>query len=529
MAIPRPDIRVPIWTRNLAPDHLDRLLIAFRTLLCAESMFVSTHVEVPPQEGDRRPRTIDLVISSVDSDEHGLPVLPDPGSETWNDTAAVLLTSAWFSHTQHSAELVETALLELRAGRLTASAVTCRTAMEMAARMQTGLELLEQAGTDGERHDQLNWLARSDGRESGQSTPITKRMHKLTEVALGYLGSLEPNGHQLDKLYKRVCDASHPSRRNRTIYLGKRDSLVHFAPPGPPLASKEQVRRTARDILDGITAVTAGLLACWSRVDALLARFRPEGPEPGNPYTYASPSGADLAAAYPEVDLNNSLAQPLHQMLRYTIYNDDQLPVNAPFHVARFIDRWLAGVSWSPEATEHSELQAWTGVRLWICSELLQALVESLNRGKCATAAALGRFLLEHMAAFDGTVRPDGQVQQCRRLRDDEDRRIAEDWIEHLLQRTGMARHGQVQDQDASAAGVIQKAANGLVHADFSARSIYWARYRSTNDPGVVRIPSRPMFPLSTQGMDISDPWVIAGSTVLFAESVLTAAVITGL
>jgi hypothetical protein len=525
--IPRPSLRVPICTRQLAPAYLDRLLVSFRTLLCPESLFVSRHLERPLSESSRRaPLSNDLVIPSATVDVEGLPILPDADTERWPEIAADLLTGAWFAHIQHVAELLESSSRELEAGRFTASAVLCRAAVEMSTRLARGVQLLEESTTDQERASHLKWLVDGTGAD-GEGQSIVARVNALTSVAEEYLRDEIKNSDELSQIYKKLCDIAHPRRTNRDLYVGTREDEVFFAPIAPPYGHREPVRRAAMDILNGMAVASAGPLGLWGKFNALLSGLRERTASTSGIYTYGRAVEVDLANAYPEEDLTSSLAYPLHTMLWYTRFNDCPLPIAGPTRALHFADTWLNGRTWSASAADAPSLHAWRGVRISICAELLQVLVETLNKGECASAAAIARFLLEHLTALENAMVYEDPADQCKALRDGNGGTLRDDQLDNLLKAIGMSR----EDSDAVCVGLaggttIRTASNGLVHADFSARKIYWGRYGGESQH-LLRLPGLPTFSQYANEKNIGNPWALSGSIVLMAEFVLLMRTIT--
>lgn len=518
--LPRPSLRLPQWVRSFRSPTISRILVSFRTLLCSESLFVELRVEeLVEASRSEMIRTVDLCVPSVHFDEHGLPVLPEPGNEKWETIAHDLLVAGWFAHVQHVAELVESSLRELDRGRVTAATVLARTGVEMAARAHYGLGQIQRAPSKAEQGQLLQWFVTGEGRLPVHDSTITQKISALETAAATYL---EQDAYSAGNLYSRLCDRSHPRYTSRDVYLGDADDACYFSPLIGPLHTNRKAKQAANIVLDGVVVASAGMLSAWNAVDALLSdptHARSKGPAP---YIYGRKRVLpDNEAAYPEIDHDSTLAQAIHQMLEYTIFNDDSLPLTSLVFIQQFVDKHLMGRTWPSGGTDDRCLRGWKGVRLWICSELEQALVASLNRVECASASALARFLLEHIAGLDQALRATEMEGRVRQLRDNASTQLSDEWIEQMLRLTNMSVHATDSGhQEQSIGRVLKQAANGLVHADLSARSMYWARYEAS-ELQVLYMPSRPEYPQISEKLPLDSPWTVAGSAVLFSEALL--------
>lgn len=511
--LPRPDIRLPQWVRSFNDPLVSKVLVSFRTLLCPESLFVAKHVDAQDLRSSSNPvDTVDFVVAGAEFDDHGLPLLPNVEDPLWQSAAGNLLAASWFAHVQYVSELIESSLRELEAGRLTAAAVLSRAATEMAARAHRGVQRLKESETRTEQAERLQAFADGNGSLNLQRSNITKRVADLEKTAAEYLGRTWD-----ETLYKRLCDRSHPTPENRGAYLGRREDRRYFYPVTNPLQANSRAGAVAKDVCLGVTASAAGLLALWDDVNDLMGGLA--GQEAGHKYTYRPAQTLNLSAAYPEVDMESAVSQANYQMLQHTIYNDDSPTVMALAHVQRFAERWLLGHSWSDGDTGDETALAWRAVRLWVSTELLQALVIAMNRTCGASASALARFALEHLGSVEQSLAPSVSTSSVERLRDGHHPSLDREWLDKLLETTGLDVHSS-EDDERSPGAALKYAANGLVHGDFSARNLYWAQY-GTADAGALQLPGRPKYPQDSQALPLDHPWIIAGATVEIADALL--------
>lgn len=511
-ALPRPDIQLPQWVRSFVSPHMSNILVSFRTLLCPESLFVALHMDAPDdQPGVEAVDAVDFVVPGMEFDHEGLPLLPEVNSSTWRSEAGDLMAAAWFAHVQYVAEVTESCLRELEAGRLTAAAVLSRVATEMAARAHRGVLRVREAET---RTDQGVLLENFLGGQGGLDDlePILReRVAGIDRIAADYLSWNADPG-----LYGRLCDLSHPTPKNREAYQGKSSEGYYFYPLASRLQSHRRTPRVAQDVCRGVAVATAGLLALWDDVNVLMEEFAGEGRR--KRHTFRPLGVMDLAQSYPEVDMESAVCQANYQMLEHTIFTDDSPRVLAFDNVQRFAEKWLFGRTWGEGDFGDEAARAWRGLRLWISRELLQALVISLNRSCGASAAALARFVLEHLGSLERSLRASGPREVVEQLRNGASKKLDPEWLDDLLEATRLDVHAS--DGEATPGRVLRHASNGQVHGDFSARNLYWAQY-GTGEASDLRLPGRPKYSVSSQGLPLHHPWIISLATVEIADALL--------
>lgn len=499
---------------------MTRLLVSFRTLLCAETLFIDVGFKQPTDPVEPNQPIVDLCLSSIAFDDDGKPSLL-----TTSDSAAEhdLLIAVWFAHVQHIAELLESALRELDRGHIVAASVLVRTSVEAAARIRFGLDELKRTDDPAERRELLHWLATGEGRHPVKKMSLTEKVLVLQTTALEYL----PEDSSVPSVYGPLCDLSHPRGPGLAVYLGERDDHRYLWPPTRPMHANARLEQAAKVILCGVRVAAAGMLAAWDDVADLESESNPDDRRGMVPYTLHRRMVVDKnSLSYPEYNLDYTIVQAVHSSFKYTFFNDDSVPMEFSVVCAhRYIERQVAGRSWPVDGTDSDALEGYKAVRIWICSELQQALIGALNRFDCASAGALARFALEHLTALDHALSGEDQQTVAKRLRTADSTRIDTAWLEKMVDQTGMSAHPKgVTDADKSIGDIIKTAADGLAHSDFDARSMYWSRFSSPdNTARFLQMPgrSRHFGSGTSDGLPLDNPWVVAGATMLLAERLL--------
>jgi hypothetical protein len=504
-----------MWTRALpGSTDLDRVLTVLRTLLTADAQFVAPGRSVDNTAAAAGSFTVDVVLGAVSVDEHHLPVLPPIGDPTWPDVMADMLAGAWFAHVQHVAELLEATVTELDRGRLLSASAAARTAVEMAARLHYGIQLLLGCTSDGDVAEVTAWLSSGAGRPPGDTAPtISARIRTLVDAVRAEAALPRGLADGLDGLYGRLCTLTHPGPEVWRAFIVSGTDGEAVWPTSEPFVGSDQLRAGGRSVLQGVGVAAAALRLDWTdmrtTVDALRARSLTGL---ASAYTLAGTHSVDLAVSYPGLEMQTVLARPLIRLAGGGASDTHALRACRP--TAEVVRAAALEGPWSITADPERRSFGLAAARLMALDELLRSVTEHLNRGQCATAAAQARFVLEHMSSLDSAMTAQDPEARAQALATDSAKRMDVERLRQLLRETGMGAGARAPDGPIEQ---LKETMDAMVHADLVSRSLYWGTY-SSRQLTLCRITGRPRFPDAGRAPDLSSPWVGTITAVVVAD-----------